>query len=247
MRTGARGRRPPRRRRRTACRSRSAPARSSASRRSRARARTSSSTALAGERRADGGEIRVGGKPLRPRHPYDAIRAGVVLVPADRLLALLPQRSVRENIAAPRYNRLPRWGPINMRDERRRVRERDRRAADRHARRAPGAPPLGRQPAEGDDRALARVRLRDDALLRPDARHRRRHEAPDLRAAAAARRRRRRDPLLLERARRDPARLRPRADALRRADHRPSCRARRPTRRRCCGRCTGSSRTRRRA
>jgi ribose transport system ATP-binding protein len=44
-----------------------------------------------------------------------------VLVPADRLLALLPQRSIRENIAAPRYNRLGRWGPINPREERRHV------------------------------------------------------------------------------------------------------------------------------
>jgi ribose transport system ATP-binding protein len=79
--------------------------------------------ALAGERRADGGEIRAGGRQLRARHPYEAIRAGVVLVPADRLLALLPQRSVRENIAAPRYNRPLRWGPINLRAERRRVRE----------------------------------------------------------------------------------------------------------------------------
>jgi ribose transport system ATP-binding protein len=77
--------------------------------------------ALAGERRTDAGEIRVAGRPLRARHPYDAIRAGVVLVPADRLLALLPQRSVRENIAAPRYNALRRWGPINLRAERRRV------------------------------------------------------------------------------------------------------------------------------
>src|SRR6185503_19366912 len=34
---------------------------------------------------------------------------------------LLPQRSVRENIAAPRYNRPARWGPINPRHERRRV------------------------------------------------------------------------------------------------------------------------------
>jgi ribose transport system ATP-binding protein len=76
---------------------------------------------LAGDRRAEAGEIRLGGKTLRPRHPYDAIRAGLVLVPADRLLALLPQRSVRENIAAPRYNRPARWGPINPREERRRV------------------------------------------------------------------------------------------------------------------------------
>jgi ribose transport system ATP-binding protein len=78
---------------------------------------------LSGERTASAGEVRVNGKPLRARHPYDAIRAGVVLVPADRLQALLPQRSVRENIASPRYNRLRRWGGINMRDEGRRVRQ----------------------------------------------------------------------------------------------------------------------------
>jgi ribose transport system ATP-binding protein len=78
---------------------------------------------LAGERRPEGGEVLVAGRLLRARHPYDAIRAGVVLVPADRLLALLPQRSVRENIAAPRYNRLLRWGPINLKLERRRVQE----------------------------------------------------------------------------------------------------------------------------
>jgi ribose transport system ATP-binding protein len=78
---------------------------------------------LAGEQTAAAGEIRVGGRPLRARHPYDAIRAGLVLVPADRLQALLPQRSVRENIAAPRYNRVGRWGLINLREEARRVRE----------------------------------------------------------------------------------------------------------------------------
>ena len=79
--------------------------------------------ALAGAVPASSGEIRVAGEPLKPRHPSDAIRAGVVLVPADRLHALLPQRSVRENIAAPRYSSLRRWGPIPMREEGRRVRE----------------------------------------------------------------------------------------------------------------------------
>jgi ribose transport system ATP-binding protein len=79
--------------------------------------------ALAGEQRPVTGEIRVGGKALKARHPYDAIRAGLVLVPADRLHALLPQRSVRENVAAPRYNRVGRWGPINMREEARVVRK----------------------------------------------------------------------------------------------------------------------------
>jgi ribose transport system ATP-binding protein len=78
--------------------------------------------ALAGERSPDAGEIVVAGAGLRARHPFDSIRAGMVLVPSDRLQALLPQRSVRENIAAPRYNRLGRWGPINLREERRRVR-----------------------------------------------------------------------------------------------------------------------------
>ncbi len=72
---------------------------------------------LAGNRRADAGEIRVAGRTLAPRTPYDAIRAGVVLVPADRVHALLPQRSVRENIALPLYNRAARWGPIDLRDE----------------------------------------------------------------------------------------------------------------------------------
>jgi ribose transport system ATP-binding protein len=76
---------------------------------------------LAGARRAKGGEIVVAGKPLKARTPYDAIRAGVVLVPADRMLALLPQRPVRENISAPLYNRPRRWGPIRLGDERKRV------------------------------------------------------------------------------------------------------------------------------
>jgi len=74
-----------------------------------------------------------------------------------------------------------------MRDEGRRVREAeealqiDTRAA-RQVRRL-----FGRQPAEGDDRALARERVRDDALLRPDARDRRRDEAADLHPPATAR------------------------------------------------------------
>jgi ribose transport system ATP-binding protein len=78
---------------------------------------------LSGQQTPTSGEVRAGGRVLKARHPYDAIRAGVVLVPADRLQALLPQRSVRENIGAPRYNAIGRWGPINMRDEGRRVRQ----------------------------------------------------------------------------------------------------------------------------
>jgi ribose transport system ATP-binding protein len=78
---------------------------------------------LAGDRKPDRGELLVNGRVVKARHPYDVIRHGVVLVPSDRLHALLPQRSVRENIAAPLFNRLAKWGPINGREERRRVGE----------------------------------------------------------------------------------------------------------------------------
>jgi ribose transport system ATP-binding protein len=64
---------------------------------------------LAGDRRPDAGRVVVEGKPMQARSPYDAIRRGVVLVPSDRLLALLPKRSVRENLAVPLYNSVGRW------------------------------------------------------------------------------------------------------------------------------------------
>ena len=76
---------------------------------------------LAGVRRPESGQIVVGGKGRTFRHPADAIRSGLVLIPADRLQSLLRQRSVRENIALPLVNRVARWGPINPRGERRRV------------------------------------------------------------------------------------------------------------------------------
>jgi ribose transport system ATP-binding protein len=77
---------------------------------------------LSGNQSPDGGEILVQGKARKFRHPHDAIGAGLVLVPADRALALLPQRSVRENIALPMVNRVSRWGLINARYESSRVR-----------------------------------------------------------------------------------------------------------------------------
>jgi ribose transport system ATP-binding protein len=77
---------------------------------------------LAGAQRPDGGELVVEGSPVSFRHPADAIRAGLVFVPADRAEALLMQRSVRENIALPVVSRLRRWGPIDMGNENRRVR-----------------------------------------------------------------------------------------------------------------------------
>ena len=64
---------------------------------------------LSGDRRPDSGEILVGGQSQRFHSPYDAVAAGVVLVPGDRLLALLPNLSVRQNLAIPLFTRLQRW------------------------------------------------------------------------------------------------------------------------------------------
>jgi ribose transport system ATP-binding protein len=76
---------------------------------------------IAGGRRYDEGAIFAHGKELRLRHPADAIAAGIVLVPANRLLALLQQRSIWENIALPAFRGIRNWGPIGMRKERTRV------------------------------------------------------------------------------------------------------------------------------
>ena len=64
---------------------------------------------LSGDHRPSAGELLVNGERLHARSPYDAIKKGLVLVPADRQSALLPQRSVRENLSTPLYNRASRW------------------------------------------------------------------------------------------------------------------------------------------
>ena len=75
---------------------------------------------LSGDHRPNSGDIVVNGEPLTASSPYDAIRSGLVFVPADRQDALLPQRSVRENLAMPLYNRIARWFNLR-RDEGKRV------------------------------------------------------------------------------------------------------------------------------
>jgi ribose transport system ATP-binding protein len=76
---------------------------------------------LAGSERPTSGEILVDGRSVTFRHPADAIREGIVYVPADRAEALLMQRSVRENIALPFSVRPRRWGPISRRTEKPKV------------------------------------------------------------------------------------------------------------------------------
>lgn len=75
---------------------------------------------LSGDHRPTTGEIVVNGEPMTAHSPYNAIRSGVVFVPADRQEALLPQRSVRENLALSLYNRIGRWFGLR-RDEDARV------------------------------------------------------------------------------------------------------------------------------
>ena len=76
---------------------------------------------LAGSDRPAGGELLVDGARVAFRDPADAIRAGLVYVAADRAEALLMQRSVRENIALPFTARITQWGPIDVREEYRKV------------------------------------------------------------------------------------------------------------------------------
>jgi ribose transport system ATP-binding protein len=68
---------------------------------------------LAGSSRPAAGELLVNGDPVTFGHPADAIRAGLVYVPADRADALLMQRSVRENIALGFTARPRSWGLID--------------------------------------------------------------------------------------------------------------------------------------
>jgi ribose transport system ATP-binding protein len=76
---------------------------------------------LAGVRRPDGGEILVDGAAQTFGDPQDAIRQGIVLVPADRAQALLRLRSVHENVALPMVNRPTAWGFIDRARESQRV------------------------------------------------------------------------------------------------------------------------------
>ena len=69
---------------------------------------------LSGARRPSGGSVEVNGEAVSFRHPADAIKQGLVYVPGDRVEALLPQRSVRENIALPYNASAATWGPIRM-------------------------------------------------------------------------------------------------------------------------------------
>jgi len=76
---------------------------------------------LAGERKPDSGTLVVNGIRLNASHPADAVGRGVVLVPADRVVALLPQRSIQENVALALHRQVRQWGFFRAAAERARV------------------------------------------------------------------------------------------------------------------------------
>ena len=139
---------------------------------------------IAGVCRHDGGEIVAHGRKLKLNHPGDAIAAGLVLVPANRLQALLPQRSIRENVALPLVRNPSNWGLIRGHSERQRVAAAVKRLqidarAGSELRRLSG----GNQQKVVIARWIA-DRVSNPALLRSDPRHRCRHQASDLSVAA---------------------------------------------------------------
>jgi ribose transport system ATP-binding protein len=72
---------------------------------------------LAGESRPTGGKLFVDGTEVSFHHPSDAISRGISYVPGDRKSALMPQRSIRENLALTRYRTMRCWGKINFSEE----------------------------------------------------------------------------------------------------------------------------------
>jgi len=76
---------------------------------------------LAGESNPESGDILINGKKVIFSHPSDAIKLGISYVPGDRKSALMPQRSIRENLALTRFRGISKWGFINSKEEEVRV------------------------------------------------------------------------------------------------------------------------------
>ncbi|MDG3006206.1 sugar ABC transporter ATP-binding protein [Paludisphaera mucosa] len=74
---------------------------------------------LFGTSRPTAGEIVWNGRPFRPRHPADAARQGVAMVPSDRRgQGLIPSQGILENLTLASYHELARSGWIRRRPQR---------------------------------------------------------------------------------------------------------------------------------
>ena len=74
---------------------------------------------LFGASSAAGGEVFWKGRPFRPRHPAEAARLGVAMVPGDRRgRGLIPTQGILENLTIASYPELSRWGFLRERPRR---------------------------------------------------------------------------------------------------------------------------------
>jgi ABC-type sugar transport system ATPase subunit len=86
--------------------------------------RTEVARALFGADRFDSGKVLVEGQPVRLRHPRDAVRRGIAMLPESRKEeGLVMLRSVRENASLATVGDLTRAGVVRRRAERAEVRE----------------------------------------------------------------------------------------------------------------------------
>jgi ribose transport system ATP-binding protein len=77
---------------------------------------------LFGARPVAGGEVWVGDRRVRLRHPGDAVAAGIALIPSDRLRkSVFPTLSAADNVLLPSFARLSRAGTWRRRGGERRV------------------------------------------------------------------------------------------------------------------------------
>ncbi|HEY0118408.1 MAG TPA: sugar ABC transporter ATP-binding protein [Cellulomonas sp.] len=78
--------------------------------------RSETGMAVLGAQEIDSGSVLVDGRPIRPGSPRAAIEAGVGLLPEDRKLeGILPNLSIRDNIALAALPRLSRAGVVSDR------------------------------------------------------------------------------------------------------------------------------------
>jgi ABC-type sugar transport system ATPase subunit len=80
--------------------------------------RTQVARCIFGAEPFDTGEIRMGGQPIRPRSPREAVRHGIALLTEDRKRdGLVMHCTIRDNISMASYDRLSRWGILNRRTQ----------------------------------------------------------------------------------------------------------------------------------
>ena len=144
--------------------------------------RTELARVLFGIDRPEGGKVLLNGEEVRFATSADAVRAGVFLVPEDRKGAgLLLDLSIAQNITLPDLRAYARGSVVSREAEL--VQARNEPGRTRHPHLgcfAADVVAVGRQPAEGRARQVARDEAEGDHLRRADARHRRWSKGRDL-------------------------------------------------------------------